>query len=272
VAAADVLLRVHCRANLQDNDGQTALIHATVHGHAPMAIKLAQSKVDLDVQDVDGMTALMHAAQRGHASVVDALLLEQADLFTRDVRGRTALICAAAGGHVAICNALVQACISQMGGARSKKNGGRMVVTPPHGLSAADGTSGVPSSIQQRVDMALSKVGVVASAVAMGSHTESPSSMQDIQKIVEASKQEGFATADMESAQRSLETLSRGIRVLPQVRNYVSITDKNGCTAADRASDAGHRELAHLLRRLMKSEKELLMENMLQQGMTGKQL
>ena len=58
---------------------------------------------------------------------------------------------------------------------------------------------------------------------------------------------------DVEAAARSLERLSKGARVMPQVVAFACIADKFGQTASDLAGEAGHNRLHLLLNDLQKA-------------------
>lgn len=80
--------------------GQTALHLAVRHGRVVMVRLLLSCGADANIQDNQGTTALMFASERGYTHIA-RLLLErsQCDLTLTDKRGRTALSISMQGSH-----------------------------------------------------------------------------------------------------------------------------------------------------------------------------
>jgi ankyrin repeat protein len=94
----ETIIGVGANLNLQAPSGETALMYASLIGHARIVKLLLRSGARLDLATIDsGFNALMIASSRGHADVVEILLehvkknrLDIA-LDMIDVAGNTAL-------------------------------------------------------------------------------------------------------------------------------------------------------------------------------------
>ena len=93
-------------ANAQDHFGFTALMWATLNGHADTVKALTCVGADVNMQDKCGKTALMLASEKGHADVVKVLLDAGADVNAQDDNGNTALSLAEQNGHAGIADML----------------------------------------------------------------------------------------------------------------------------------------------------------------------
>ena len=71
--AAKLLLEKGAEANIQDEDGWTALYWAAGSGHGAVVETLLEKGADVNIQNKDGWTALHWAAKNGHGAVVEIL-------------------------------------------------------------------------------------------------------------------------------------------------------------------------------------------------------
>ena len=94
-----ILLKKKTDPNLQDNNGETALMVASVNGHHQVVKLLLKEKADPNIEHNDGWTALMAASENGHQQMVEILLKEKADPNIQDNDGETALVAASKNGH-----------------------------------------------------------------------------------------------------------------------------------------------------------------------------
>ena len=88
----DIDLLILGIANVRDNDGKTALIHASYKNHLKVVQILIDAGADVDIQDNDGRTALMWASSNDNLEVVQELIKAGADVNIQNNEGWTALI------------------------------------------------------------------------------------------------------------------------------------------------------------------------------------
>ena len=91
----------------QDNNGLTALRHASQGGHSNVVQILLKGGADPNIQEKDGWTALMPASQNGHSEVVQILLKGVADPNIQKEDGWTALMSACTNGHSKVVQILL---------------------------------------------------------------------------------------------------------------------------------------------------------------------
>lgn len=94
---------------LRDDNGATALIHASSVGATKVVLALLGVEADLEMQRWDGMNALMLASGGGHTETVKVLLRAQADTDINCDDGRTALMLACAEGYTDVVAELLAA-------------------------------------------------------------------------------------------------------------------------------------------------------------------
>ncbi len=70
--------------NAADKGGWTALHHAAISGHTPLAQLLLASRGRVDAFDKHGVTPLHLAARVGHADIVSLFLDNRADINRRN--------------------------------------------------------------------------------------------------------------------------------------------------------------------------------------------
>jgi ankyrin repeat protein len=94
-----VLLNAGAQPNLQDAQGQSALMHASQTGNLETLRLLLTHGANLDQTDSQGLTALMHASQAGHIETIRLLLAQGAKLDQEDQHGVTAFMHACQQGR-----------------------------------------------------------------------------------------------------------------------------------------------------------------------------
>ena len=89
--------------NLQNKDGNTALILASDKGHTEIAKQLLDKKdIDVNLQSKDGNTALILASYKGHTEIAKQLLdKKDIDVNLQNENGDTALTLASSQGQIA---------------------------------------------------------------------------------------------------------------------------------------------------------------------------
>ena len=96
--------------NDAEDDGCTALWHASARGHADAVAELIAHGASTEKARHGGATPLIVASRRGHLGAVRALVDASADLrATCPGEGRAPLHLAADGGHEAVCGVLLAA-------------------------------------------------------------------------------------------------------------------------------------------------------------------
>jgi ankyrin repeat protein len=94
-AVADYLFKVSLPViDAQNNQGDTALMHAIGHGHTKIAELLVNAKGQPNLQNNKGVTALMFAAAVGNSALVELLLEKNANPRLQNKEGETALMIA----------------------------------------------------------------------------------------------------------------------------------------------------------------------------------
>ena len=78
--------------NLQDEDGNTALMWAVSSAYTEAVKALIAANADVNLQNIYGETALMWAASKGDTEIVKVLIAAGADLNLQNNSGSTALI------------------------------------------------------------------------------------------------------------------------------------------------------------------------------------
>ena len=95
------------RVDLQDNDGDSALINASREGHTETVKELLNHGAHVDLQNKHGKSALIKASSRGHTKTVKALLGKGAKVDLQNKYGESALIKASLKGHIETVKALL---------------------------------------------------------------------------------------------------------------------------------------------------------------------
>ncbi|KAG0349384.1 hypothetical protein BG004_007011 [Podila humilis] len=90
-------------ADIQDREGETALLKASYSGSLPTVCFLLKRGANVHQRDKDGWTALHNASSRGYIDIAQVLLEKgEADVNARSKMGHTPLINAASKGDVAM--------------------------------------------------------------------------------------------------------------------------------------------------------------------------
>ncbi|CAM9763513.1 unnamed protein product [Ascophyllum nodosum] len=108
---AELLVKKGAVASHKDSTGASVLVHAA-HARMPKVVKalLAGAEgMDKDAASDEGVTALIAASMKGHADIVDMLLEAGCDQNSADKDGTTALMAAASNGHLEAVGSLVKA-------------------------------------------------------------------------------------------------------------------------------------------------------------------
>ena len=127
----DLLLRRGAEIDLQDKDGDTALMLAAEHNRPAVVLRLLRAGADMKLRDAAGKTALQWAKEEGHAECVQAFRTHLGGVAA----GRSKAASAEAGGAGAAVGASAAASASSgEGGAEAKPSGGAV---PEEVLDAA---------------------------------------------------------------------------------------------------------------------------------------
>ena len=108
IDAVELLLKKYVDINIQNKNGETALMIASQKGHYQIVELLLKKHADINHQGKDGVTALMLASQNGHHQVVEQLLKEHADINHKRNDGVTALMLASKSGHHQVVELLLK--------------------------------------------------------------------------------------------------------------------------------------------------------------------
>ncbi|CAI8043582.1 Putative ankyrin repeat protein MM_0045, partial [Geodia barretti] len=97
--------------DLQKNDGNSALMLATIDGHTDIAVELVKAGAKLDLQNKNGNSALIIATRGGHScrGVVVELVKKRANLDLQNKNGDAAAILAVERYFPVILRELVRA-------------------------------------------------------------------------------------------------------------------------------------------------------------------
>ena len=105
----DLLLRHGAQADLQNNEGDSALIVATQNRQTELVIKLVRDhRANVDLKNNKGWTALMKASQVGYVEAVELLLNHGAEVDQQCSDGYSALMLASQNGHIRLVKLLLK--------------------------------------------------------------------------------------------------------------------------------------------------------------------
>jgi uncharacterized protein len=136
----------HIDVNMQDDDGWTPLIVASVNGHYETAKILLNHGGDVNAKTLVGTTALMFAAANGHDKIVKLLLDADADVDAKTISGRTAAKCAEENLHFEILELLLNP--SRKPVLSNSSPADKNTITVPFG----DAISELMATLNQRMD------------------------------------------------------------------------------------------------------------------------
>lgn len=109
-AATTLLLGAGADPDIADEEGRTALHHASLNGHASLVPLMANARGSVEAIDREGNRPLHAAAHAKHPAVAAALIDAGAAVDAPGHAGRTAIaVAAAAGAPVALVNVLLDA-------------------------------------------------------------------------------------------------------------------------------------------------------------------
>ena len=218
--AVQVLLDAGANVDVQNKEGATALMAASVRGHTATVQVLLDAGANVDVQNKEGATAFMAASMKGHTATVQVLLAAGADVNAQinnpgnlEVHGFTALMIASMGGHAATVQALLAA--------------------------------GADPNLQ-------SKIGATALILASGvGHTATVQALLAAEANVNAqindrrSRYEGFTALMLASGAGHTAT----VQALLDAGAVLDVQGRKGQTASDIAEARGHTEIGKMIER-----------------------
>ena len=108
IEVVKLLLKENADVNIQDKNGVTALMLASLNGHTHVVELLLKENADVNIKNKQGMTALNLASLKGHTHVVELLLKDNANVNIQDKNGVTALMLASLKGHTQIVELLLK--------------------------------------------------------------------------------------------------------------------------------------------------------------------
>jgi ankyrin repeat protein len=125
-----LLLEHGADVNARGNNGNTALIQASIYGHAEAVLLLLERGAHVNALNNTGQTPLIAASEFGHTDVVRLLLELGADVNARNCEGMTALIRAALRGHTVVVRLLIEA--RRRNAARMIQSRWRFIIADPN--------------------------------------------------------------------------------------------------------------------------------------------
>ncbi|GIY98730.1 hypothetical protein CEXT_99921 [Caerostris extrusa] len=90
-----------------DKNGTTALHAAALQGHEATTEMLLNLLVPIDVKDKCGMTPLLRACEFGRSKTALLLMNQGANIYEKDAKDRSSLHWCALGGHAYLCQLLI---------------------------------------------------------------------------------------------------------------------------------------------------------------------
>ena len=231
-------LKEHVNVNIQDEDGVTALMLASLNGHTQVVELLLKNNADVNIQKEDGVTALMLASQNGHTQIVELLLQENIDVNVQGTNGENALMMAVDHGHTKIAELLLKK-IENIN--TQDKNGFTALMI----ASKKDQIFVVELLLKENADVNIqNKEGVTALMIASGNgYTQVVELLLKENADVNIQNKEGVTALMIASGNGYTQV----VELLLKENADVNIQNKEGVTALMIASGNGYTQVVELL-------------------------
>ena len=234
----ELLLKENADVNIQKENGRTALMLASLNGHTKVVELLLKENADVNIQNKEGVTALMAASQNGHTQIVELLLKENADVNIQKEDGRTALMLASLNGHTQVVKLLLKENVDV--NIQSKKGATALMAASLNGH-----THIIELLLKENVDVNIQKEeGWTALMIASrNGHTHIVELLHKEKADVNIQKEDGWTALIL----ASLNGHTQVVKLLVKENTDVNVQSKEGVTALMAASQNGHTQIVELL-------------------------